>query len=99
MTARKLRDSAFVFMVFGAILAFLTVPTHARDEGCSAALYTCTSGCADIGAQEACDQCGEGYIPNEMQSGSCGTHNAGNCDFECGLANCYGRSWGCHIPI
>lgn len=98
MTPKKLRDSAFVFMVFGAILAFLTVPAQARDEGCTKALYTCSASCADISAEEACEQCGEGYVPNEMQSGSCGEHLPGNCDFECGLT-CYGRSWGCHLPI
>lgn len=97
MTARKLRDSAFVFMVFGAILAFLTVPGHAREEGCSASLYTCSSSCSDIAGSTACEACGEGYVPNAAQSGSCGSHLSGNCGGACGL-NCYGQSWGCHLP-
>lgn len=99
MTAKRFRDSVFVFMVFGAILAFLSVPGHAREEGCSASLYTCSASCSDIAGSTACEACGEGYVPNAVQSGSCGTHAGGNCNGDCGLDDCYGRSWGCHLPL
>lgn len=101
MTAKRLRDSAFVLMVFGAILAFLTVPGHARDEeGCTATLYTCTESCTDVSGAAACaEECGDDYIPNAVQSGSCLVQGGGNCDPACGLEDCYGKSWGCHLPL